>query len=52
MSYHLVLSFEAFTGLGSRAMRYGAVMGSDLGMNVCVRALIQVSYGGLMNSIC
>ena len=52
MSYHLILSLEAFAGLGSRTMRYGAIMWSDLGMNICVRTLILVSYGGLINLVC
>ena len=52
MSYHLVLSLEAFAGLGSRAMRYRAIMRSDLGMNIRMRALIWVSDGALVNLVC
>ena len=52
MSYHLVLSLEAFAGLGSRAVWYGAIMRSDLGMNICVRALIWVSNGDFIKLVC
>lgn len=52
MSYHFVLSLEAFAGLGSRTVRYGAIMRSNLGMDIRVRTLVQVSDGDPVNVVC
>ncbi len=39
MPYHLVLSLEALTAFGPRAVWYGAVMWPVLGVYVCVGAI-------------